>query len=271
MCDCHSGCDSGPNRREFLQSATLAAISTLLAAACGGRIDFSSGLSGPSTTAEGFFFKVTDYPALAQVGGVAVIAGAPIPLAAVRLSATSYAVFSLVCPHAGTTVGPAGAGFKCPNHGAMWDSAGTWIGGQPTGGLTRLQATLNAATGTLAVSGSGGNVDLTIHLANFPALGAVGGLARVDGSTAVPIGVGRLSATAYAAYGLACPHKQTTIDPKGDRWRCPNHGALFAADGSLLAGPARTGLTALSVTIDANAGTLRIRGTAVPGNPNGDD
>ena len=271
MCDCQSKCGSGVNRREFLQRATLAAVSSLLASACGGRIDFASGLSGPSATAEGFSFNVADYPALAQVGGIAVIAGAPLPLAAVRVNASSYAVFSLVCPHAGTTVGPSGNGFKCPNHGAMWDSGGNWTGGQATSGLTRLPATLDATAGRVVVSGGGGNVDLTIRLASFPALAAMGGLARVDGNSAVPIGVARLGAATYAAYGLACPHEQTTIDPTGNRWRCPNHGALFAADGSLLVGPARTGLTALSVVLDLTAGTLRIRGNAVPGKPNEDD
>ena len=189
MCDCHSKCDSGLNRREFLQSATLAAVSTLLAAACGGRIDFDSGLSGPSATPDGFSFKVADYPALARVGGIAVIAGAPIPLAAVRVSASSYAVFSLVCPHAGTTVAPAGAGFKCPNHGAMWDSAGTWTGGQPTSGLTRLEATLDATTGNAGGSGGGGNPrrPLPLALGGWRARGGGGARGGGDGGGPVPM------------------------------------------------------------------------------------
>jgi Rieske Fe-S protein len=271
MCDCQSGCDSGVTRRDFLQSSTLAAVGALLATACGGRIDFGSGLSGPSGGLGAFTIRLSDYPTLASVGGMAVIGGAPVPMVAVRVDATTYAVFSLVCPHAGTTVAPAGAGFRCPNHGATWDSTGTWTGGQRTSGLTKLQASFDAAAGTLAVSGGGGNVDLTIKLANFPALAAVGGLARVDGNTSVPIGVARTGAAAYAAYGLACPHEQAIIDPTGNRWRCPKHGAVFAADGALLQGPALTGLTLLTTTLDPAAGTLHIRGSAVPGNPNTDD
>ncbi len=271
MCDCQSGCDSGVTRRDFLQSSTLAAVSALLASACGGRIDFGTGPSGTTAGLDAFTIKLADYPVLGSVGGMAVIGGAPVPMAAVRVDAATYAVFSLVCPHAGTTVAPAGAGFRCPNHGATWDSAGTWTGGQRTSGLTRLQTTFDAAAGTLVVSGGGGNVDLTIKLASFPALAAVGGLARVDGNTTIPIGVARTGASAYTAYGLACPHQQAIIDPTGNRWHCPAHGAQFAADGTLLQGPAQTGLTLLTTTLDPAAGTLRIRGSAVPGNPNVDD
>ncbi len=271
MCECQMEPCSNINRRDFLQSSTLAAVSALFASACGGRIDFASGLSGPGAALDGFLIRLSDYPALTQIGSIAVVTAAPLPIAVVRENPSSYAVFSLVCPHVGTTVGPGGDGFKCPNHGATWDKTGTWAGGQPTSGLTRLQATLDGAAGTLAISGGGGNVDLTIRLADFPALSAVGGLARVDVNSGIPIGVARLGAAGYAAYGLACPHEQFTIDPTGNRWRCPRHGALFAADGSLLAGPATTGLTALSVALNATPGTLRIRGSAVPGKPNVDD
>lgn len=269
MCDCRRGSCSDINRRDFLQNSSLAAVSAFLASACGGRIDFGSGLNGPSAALDGFSIRLRDYPTLSQVGSIAVVT-APLPLAVVRESPSSYAVFSLVCPHGGTTVGLSGEGFKCPNHGATWDNTGTWTGGQPTSGLTRLQATLDSAAGTLVVSGGGGNVELTIRLADFPALSAVGGLARVDGNAGIPIGVARLGSATYAAYGLACPHEQFTINPTGNRWRCPKHGALFAADGSLVAGPAQTGLTALSVTLDAVAGTLRIRGNAVRGKPDDD-
>jgi Rieske Fe-S protein len=121
------------------------------------------------------------------------------------------------------------------------------------------------------VKGNQGNVDLTIRLAAFPALGAVGGVARVDGNTLTPIGVARLGAQRFAAYGLACPHEQVAIDPTGNGWRCPKHGARFASDGALLQGPATVGLTPLTVSYDALAGTIRIRGNAAASKPGDDD
>ncbi|NOT07044.1 MAG: Rieske 2Fe-2S domain-containing protein [Gemmatimonadales bacterium] len=270
MCDCRGGCGE-VSRREFLQSSTAAALGALLASACGDGIIGGAGLTGPAANLDGFSIRLADYPALATVGGMAVITGAPVPLAAVRSSAASYDVFSLACPHAGTTVTPGGGGFRCPNHGATWNTAGTWTGGQRTTDLVKLQTTLDTAAGTLMVSGGGGNVDLTIRLSSFPALAAIGGVARVDGNTTVPIGVARLGVSTYAAYGLACPHEQYVIDPTGSGWRCSKHGARFAPDGALLEGPAETGLTALMVTLDASTGTLRIRGSAVPGNRDDDD
>jgi Rieske Fe-S protein len=202
---------------------------------------------------------------------MALVTGAPLPMAVVHTAPDAYDVFSLACPHAGTTVGPSGSGFRCPNHGATWNSAGTWTGGQSTGGLTKLQTVLDVAAGTLVVRGNKGNVDMTIRIATFSALAAVGGVARVDGNTTVPIGVARLGPAEYSAYGLACPHQQYIIDPTGGGWRCGKHGARFGVDGGLLEGPAQTGLTSLSTTFDPAAGTLRIRGSAVPGNRNRDD
>jgi Rieske Fe-S protein len=245
-------------------------MSALLASACGGRIDFSGGLTGPSEFGA-FAIDLANYPELSTVGGIAVISGAPIPMAAVRVDAATYSVYSLVCPHAGSTVAPNGSGFRCPNHGALWNASGTWIGGQRTSGLTPLHLTLDATAGILTVQGSGGNVDLTILLADFPALAPIGGIARVDRNSNIPIGVAHLDTSSYKAYGLACPHEGTIIDPANGQWRCPRHGARFAANGSLLQGPARTGLTALSVSLDSTGESLHIQGTAVSGSHNRDD
>ncbi len=157
MCECHEDC----SRRDFLERSTVAALSAILAA-CGGRIEFGN-VSGPSGTGA-MTIQLADYPALDTIGGVVVISGATTPMAAVRLDASTYAVFSLICPHAGTTVGRNGAGFRCPNHGATWNASGVWTGGQRTSGLTRLTATVDQTVGTLTVEGipsrrRGGNDD----------------------------------------------------------------------------------------------------------------
>jgi len=146
------GVDGSCSRRDFLEQGTLAAVSAMLAAACGGRIEFGS-VSGPSGGTGTLTIQLTDYPALNTVGGIAVISGASTPIAAVRLDPTTYVVLSLVCPHQGTTVGRSGAGFRCPNHGATWNGSGIWTGGQRTSGLTRLTTTLDETAGTLTIEG----------------------------------------------------------------------------------------------------------------------
>ncbi len=146
MCECNEGCD----RRVFLERSAAAALSAILAA-CGGRIEFGN-VSGPSGTGT-MTIQLADYPALDSIGGIAVISGATTPMAAVRMDTSTYAVFSLICPHAGTTVGRSGSGFRCPNHGATWSASGVWTGGQRTSGLSRLTATLDETLGTLTVEG----------------------------------------------------------------------------------------------------------------------
>ena len=146
MCECDGGC----TRRDFLEQGAIAALGALLTA-CGGRIDFGS-VTNPTGNGTATI-RLGDYPSLATVGGIAIISGASAPMAAVRVATDSYAVFSLICPHAGTTVRQNGNGFRCPNHGAMWDVNGTWTGGQRTSGLARLNATLDPTTGVLTVQG----------------------------------------------------------------------------------------------------------------------
>lgn len=54
------------------------------------------------------------------------------------------------------------------------------------------------------------------------------------------------------AYSNECPHQGCAVsgDSPGEEFRCPCHGSRFAlADGSVLAGPARTGLTRYAAII----------------------
>jgi Rieske Fe-S protein len=70
----------------------------------------------------------------------------------VRTGTSSFAAFSLVCPHQGTTVSITNGSFTCPNHGARFNAAGTWIGGQSTGNLRSYSATFDATAGTITVA-----------------------------------------------------------------------------------------------------------------------
>lgn len=153
MCDGQcAGAESDAGRREFLTRAGLAAVSGLLLGSCGALVDLfkpggSTQLSGGPLT-----INVADYPALATVGGIALLRNVPAPMAAVRASETAFLVFSRTCPHQGSTIGLNGTGFRCPNHGAQFDAGGNNVGGFRTGSLGRYTATFDATNGVLTIS-----------------------------------------------------------------------------------------------------------------------
>lgn len=82
-----------------------------------------------TVAAAGLVVTLAAWPALANVGGVAGSVGNVNggPVAVSRISATSFAAFSMRCPHAGTTINVvSGTSFRCPNHGAQFNAAGVW-------------------------------------------------------------------------------------------------------------------------------------------------
>jgi Rieske Fe-S protein len=104
------------------------------------------------------------------------------------------------------------------------------------------------------------NGPLTITLAEFPPLAVDGGIARVDGSSASPIAVTRVNATTFLAFSMICTHaayRPIGIVP-GVGFKCPNHGAEFASNGSWTGGEGAPDLRQYAVVLDADAGTLRI-------------
>jgi cytochrome b6-f complex iron-sulfur subunit len=135
----------GIGRRTFLaQSAILAAAAALAACGAGDAVTAPT-LSGSAT------IKISDYPALASVGGVALVTVSGIPLAIVHTDASTYIALSRVCPHQHSIVNFTGNGFLCPNHGAQFTETGTWIGGQPTSSLQSYPTTFDSTTGTLTI------------------------------------------------------------------------------------------------------------------------
>lgn len=100
---------------------------------------------------------------------------------------------------------------------------------------------------------------LLVVLANFPALASVGGIARVDGGSAIPIAVSRVGDTDYRAFSLVCPHASyRPISIVAAGFQCPNHGARFAPDGDWTGGQPTSSLLEYTVVLDAGAGTLTI-------------
>ncbi len=132
-------------RRQFISASMMAAAAGALAA-CGGS---SSSITAPGNVS--LTLKVSDYAALASVGGVALVNVSGSPIAVVRTGATTFIALSRICPHQGTTVNATANGFLCPNHGATFNMTGTWIGGQKTSNMRSYATTYDSAAGTIAI------------------------------------------------------------------------------------------------------------------------
>lgn len=129
----------------FKQSA--AAIAALALAACG-----SDGTTAP-TTLSSTTVSLASNPKLATVGGVVTLTIDGSPVAIVRESTSTFAAFSLVCPHQGSTVQAQTSRFYCPGHGATFDLNGKWTDGERTSNLRSYPTTYDAATGIITVGG----------------------------------------------------------------------------------------------------------------------
>jgi thiosulfate dehydrogenase [quinone] large subunit len=143
LADTCGGCAIG--RRDFVvRSAMLAAAAAL--AACG-----VSDATGPQLNGSAQV-NVNNFPSLANVGGVAVTSVQGTPIAIVRTGSSSFLALSRVCPHQGGTITTSGSGFRCPEHGATFNSSGTWTGGQRTSNMHAYQTQFDSQTGTLTIS-----------------------------------------------------------------------------------------------------------------------
>lgn len=164
MSDCTQSCSLHTHavdqeRRRFLSAALAASVLGVLAACGDGNIggvtgndDDDTGTGGGGTPT-GLVVTLANFSALSSNGGIArVDGGAGTPTAVFRVSATSYRAFSMVCPHAGTTVNIVSGGFRCPNHGATFSSTGEVTNGPATRGLTERSVTFNATAGTLSIA-----------------------------------------------------------------------------------------------------------------------
>jgi Rieske Fe-S protein len=134
----------GIDRRAFLTQGMIASAAILLAA-CGG----DGGPTAPASV-DGSIHPA-DFPALATVGGVALVSVSGQSLAIVRTGPSSFAALSRVCPHQGNTINPSGDGFLCTGHGARFSKTGTWVGGQPTSNMRSYSTQYDAATDTLTI------------------------------------------------------------------------------------------------------------------------
>lgn len=143
-----SGLLSSPmDRRKFVSLGAYAAAAAALAACAGS----GGGTSITSPGSVGTTIKVSDYAALASVGGVVVTTLSGTPVAVVKTSSTTFITLSRVCPHQGSTINQVTGGFRCPNHLATFNTTGTWTGGQRTSNMQSYTTTYDAAAGTLTI------------------------------------------------------------------------------------------------------------------------
>lgn len=137
--------NTGLTRRQALAAA---------AALCGlgAVVGASSAQAAPRAGA--LRVRLSAYPALSKVGGVAVVGNlGSIPVAVVRTGRTRYRALNRRCPHAGVAVTPQGTGFVClpPGHGSVFTKTGVRVSGPTPTGLIRLKARLSRGILTITV------------------------------------------------------------------------------------------------------------------------
>ena len=135
---------AGVDRRTFLTRAMMSAA-LLALAACGASDGVTAPFSGNAS------LNVSDYPALASVGGIALVTLNGSPLAIVRDSTTSVLALSRVCPHQGGSITTSGSGFLCTRHGARFSLTGQWQGGERTSNMRSYATTFDPSTGAVTV------------------------------------------------------------------------------------------------------------------------
>jgi Rieske Fe-S protein len=162
---------------------------------------------------------------------------------------------------------------KCPLNGLGDDAAYRVVGPSRRQFISQsaLAAVAALLAGAVAACGDGeiGGTGLTaptaltqgftIRIADFPALQQTGGIARVDNGSANPIAVSRLGPGSFVALSMICPHAgYSPIGIVSNGFRCPNHGATFAATGAWTGGQRTKALQSYPTVYSSSAGTLTI-------------
>jgi len=105
---------------------------------------------------------------------------------------------------------------------------------------------------TVPNTGGGSAVDFTLDLtqATYSALNSSGGSLVVNN-----IIVTKTVSGSYVALSAICTHQGGSLgyDASNNRFHCPNHGANFATDGTVLNGPAQTALKKYNVQLTGSS------------------
>jgi nitrite reductase/ring-hydroxylating ferredoxin subunit len=132
----------GLTRRQALAAA---------AALCGFGAVAAAG-TGVAQASGSLRVKLSAFPALARVGGVANVGSLNgIPVAVVRTGPKRYVALDRRCPHVGVPVTARGTGFIClpPGHGSQFTANGARISGPAPTGLRKLKIRLRNGTLTI--------------------------------------------------------------------------------------------------------------------------
>jgi len=103
-------------------------------------------------------FPISEFPALANVGGIVLghPTGLPGPLLVTRLTADTgpdaVAALSAVCTHLGCTVLPAAGALQCPCHDSRFDLAGKFLQGPAAVSLLRYTVAFDGTTVTVSTT-----------------------------------------------------------------------------------------------------------------------
>lgn len=242
--------DDGVGRREFVTRTFLAAVTSMLASGgivsavgCGNGIIGGEGLTAPSSLGGGASIQLSNFPTLANVGGIAsvgVING--IPIAVTRTGTSTFVALSMVCTHQGTILSIAGSGFHCPNHGATFASDGQWTGGQPTSSLISYPVTYDATSGTLQIGGGSAGTVATIAL-------------QPTTATLVPPQSTQLTATLRDNTGTVVAGRVVT-------WSSSNTAVATVDATGLVTGVAAGGPVTITATCDSATATASVTVTS---------
>jgi Rieske Fe-S protein len=123
--------------------------------------------------------------------------------------------------------------------------------------LVTAEACGDGQIGPRAVTDTSGAI--TVRLSDFPGLANVGTIVDIGHERAVE----RTGATTFRAHSKICTHEGCDVDIRNNRFECPCHGSIFAADGSVIRGPSVASapigpLPTLAVTFDSTAGTITV-------------
>jgi nitrite reductase/ring-hydroxylating ferredoxin subunit len=139
------------DRRQFLASASALSLGALVTGCGDGIIGGPEAI--PAFPETPFLVDPRQITALQTVGGRSVVqVGLSAPVLVERTGQAQYRALSLACPHRGTIVSVERSGFRCPNHGAVFNADGLWQSGQATSDLEPVGVRLNF-DGTLSVGG----------------------------------------------------------------------------------------------------------------------
>lgn len=128
--------------------------------------------------------------------------------------------------------------------------ASCWLGGMWSGRFVLAAATPVKSEGRL-----------TLKVSEFSSLLETGGSMHLSVGLDQPIIISRFE-SGFHVLSSRCTHNGCTVnpfDPLLGVHRCPCHGSRFAIDGSLLAGPATSGLRAFESTFDGGSEQLTVR------------